>query len=229
MRLHTTTATVIGLATITLLTLPGCSGGPSSPAITAQQKHATIADTPSTPLSSAALHERLLDDHDLGENYAPEPESDSGQDDVTVIGCLALAKLGGDAAAGGSLDFPRRAKVSFTYAGRSDSEVSEELYSDTATNLAQGTSRIFDAMTSCPSYQVVVGSTPIEMTTRKTTAPPLGDEQWSMRLTYTAGARETVMKETAVRTGTVIVLLSGSPGLVDAHIDKAVAKARSAE
>ena len=52
------------------------------------------------------------------------------------------AALGGDAAAGGSLDFPRRAKAAFTYAGGSNSEVSEELYSDTEATLSQGTGRI---------------------------------------------------------------------------------------
>jgi hypothetical protein len=138
------------------------------------------------------------------------------------------AALGGDAAAGGSPDFPRRAKAAFTYAGGSNSEVSEELYSDTEATLSQGTGRIFDAMTSCPSYQVVVGSTPIDIATQQMSAPQLGDEQWSLLMTFTAGGSSTVVKQTAIRTGTTVVLVTGSPGLVDAHVDKALAKARSA-
>lgn len=84
-------------------------------------------------------------------------------------------------------------------------------------------------MLSCPSYQVASGSTVVDMGTEKTAAPDLGDDQWSQLLTFSAGGQRTVVKQTAIRTGNVLVIVSGSPGLVDAHLDKALDKARSAE
>lgn len=126
----------------------------------------------STPLSSAVLAERLLAEADLGQDYTRKPGSAARHDDVTVIGCPALEQLGGDAATGGSLDFPNKAKVTFVYSGSTGSEVAEELYSDAAPKLADGTRQIFDAMTGCPVYQVVIGSRPVKITTQKLAAPP---------------------------------------------------------
>ncbi|TQE35938.1 hypothetical protein [Streptomyces ipomoeae] len=63
------------------------------------------------------------------------------------------------------------------------------------------------------------------VTTQKVLVARLGDEQWSQLLTFAAGGRSSIVKHTAVRTGTVVVVASGSPGLVDAHVRKAVAKA----
>jgi hypothetical protein len=134
---------------------------------------------PAAPLSSGQLKERLLDTADLGEGYTPKPERPAGHDDMTVVGCPALQKLGGDAAAGGTLDFPHRAKASFTYTGGTDSEVTEELYSDTETKLSAGTRQIFHAMGSCPTYQVTDGSTPIEITTQKAHVAKKGEERWA--------------------------------------------------
>ncbi|MEU7202851.1 hypothetical protein [Streptomyces sp. NPDC045470] len=74
---------------------------------------------------------------DLGTGYARKPQRPDQHDDVTVIGCPALNDLGGDAAVGGSLNFSLHAKVTFTYG--SGSEVSEELYSDSAGKLSNGT------------------------------------------------------------------------------------------
>ncbi|MFJ8676274.1 hypothetical protein [Streptomyces sp. NPDC093589] len=227
---HRTTA-VLSLATLSLALLPGCSTS-SSPASakasSAQHGSGKPTPQPSRTMSATALHGRLLSASDLGEGYSLKPETSSGHDDVTVTGCPALEKLGGDAAAGGSLTFPNKAKVSYSYAGSTGSEVSEELYSDTEAKLSTGLNRIFKAMTSCPTYQVVVGGTPVEMATRKLPAPRLGDEQWSQQLSFTAGGRTTVAKQTAIRTGTVLVVVSGSPGLVDAHIAKASRKAQAA-
>jgi hypothetical protein len=169
--------------------------------------------------------ERLLDESDLGEGYARKPEEPSRHDDVTVIGCPALEKLGSEAAVGGSLDFPRKAKASFTYAGGSDS-MAEELYSDAEAKLSRGVARVFDAMTSCPTDQVLTGSTSVTVTTQKVAAARLGDERWSQLLTFSAGGRSSIVKQTAVRTGTVVVVVSGSPGLVDVHLGKAVDKAQ---
>ncbi|MFE4828024.1 hypothetical protein [Streptomyces sp. NPDC056672] len=229
MRLHTTT--VLSLSTLSALALAGCSNGsfratdPISSASTLPAHQEGRNAPVSAPLSSAALGKRLLDEGDLGEGYARKPEQPVRHDDITVSGCPALDKISGDAAAGGSLDFPRRAKASFTYAGGMDSEVTEELYSDTEDKLSKGVGRIFDAMTSCPTYQALVGSTPITVRTQKVPAAQMGDEQWSLLLTFTAGGRSSVVKEMAVRTGTVVVVISGSSALVDAHAEKAVAKA----
>lgn len=178
-------------------------------------------------MSSAQLNKLLLNESDLGEDYTRKPETARRNDDVSVVGCPALEKLGGDTATGAGLGFTRKAKVSFAYTGSSTSEVSEELYSDSAAKLSKGIGKVFDAMLSCPSYQVTSGSTVVDMGTEKTAAPDLGDEQWSQLLTFSASGQRSVVKQTAIRTGNILVIVSGSPGLVDAHLDKALAKARA--
>ncbi|MCA1269716.1 hypothetical protein LCE32_06485 [Streptomyces sp. 7G] len=229
MRRSTTTA--LALSALTVLALTGCARSAesaTSAASSAPAHRGGPSATASAPLSSAKLNERLLDESDLGEGYTRKPEAADRHDDVTVIGCPALEKLGSDASTGATLDFTRKAKASFTYAGSTNSEVSEELYSDSATKLSNGIGKVFNAMVSCPSYQVASGSTVIDMGTQKTAAPDLGDEQWSQLLTYSAGGQRSVVKQTAIRTGSILVIVSGSPGLVDAHLDKALTKARTA-
>ncbi|MGW1283019.1 hypothetical protein ACWD4N_04695, partial [Streptomyces sp. NPDC002586] len=170
MRLHTTT--VLSLTALAVLVLSGCSTGsadstdPTSPATVSVHSDGESAPA-SAQLSSAALAKRLLDESDLGEGYTRTPQRPAQHDDVTVTGCPALEKLGSEVAVGGSLDFPHKAKVSFSYAGGSGSEVEEELYSDAEDKLPQGVGRIFEAMTSCPAYQVLAGSTPVTVTTQK--------------------------------------------------------------
>ncbi|WP_217570631.1 hypothetical protein [Streptomyces sp. GbtcB7] len=230
MRLPTTT--VLSLSALAALALTGCSNGNTTSAdptsSTAAPARQADGNAPSSaPLSSAALAERLLDESDLGEGYTRKPQRSASHDDVAVLGCPALAKLGSNAATGTDLTFPRQAKASFTYAGGSDSEVSEELYSDTAAKLSTGIGEIFDAMVSCPAYQLVSGNTVIDMSAQETAAPDLGDERWSQLLTYSVGGQRSVVKQTAIRTGNVLVIVSGSPGLVDAHLDKALAKAQT--
>ncbi|MFF1297151.1 MULTISPECIES: hypothetical protein [unclassified Streptomyces] len=229
MRRSTTTA--LGLGTVfTVLALTGCSSH-TEPADASAASSAPAhrgGSSASAPLSSIQLNQRLLNESDLGEGYTRKPEPARSNDDVTVIGCPALEKLGSDAATGSGLDFSRKAKASFTYSGSSSSEVSEELYSDSAAKLSKGIRKIFDAMLSCPSYQVTSGSTVVDMGTEKTSAPDLGDEQWSQLLTYSASGQRSVVKQTAIRTGNILVIVSGSPGLVDAHLDKALAKVRTA-
>jgi hypothetical protein len=226
------TTTTLGLSVLTVLALAGCSrstepaGAPAASSAPAHRGGSSASA--SAPLSSAELNERLLDRRDLGEGYTRKPQAAVRHDDLTVIGCPALEKLGSDAATGVTLDFTRKAKASFAYAGSTNSEVSEELYSDSATKLSTGIGKVFDAMISCPSYQVSSGSTVIDMGTEKTAAPDLGDEQWSQLLTYSAEGQRSVVKQTAIRAGSVLVIVSGSPGLVDAHLDKALAKARTA-
>lgn len=227
---HTASTAVLGL---TLLVLPGCS--PSSPAPTTTSSSDSAAQRPddkgdakrnAVPMASAQLRERLLDESDLGDGYTRKPERPSGgDDDVTVLGCPALKELGADATtgSGGGLDFPHRAKVAFTYTG--NGEVTEELYSGAGGKLSDGTGRIFDAMTGCPAYQVLAGSTPVDITTQEIPAPGLGDERWSHLLTFSSEGADMVVKQTAIRDGSVLLIVSGSPALVDRHLDTALAKA----
>ncbi|MGW7004487.1 hypothetical protein ACWGCW_17110 [Streptomyces sp. NPDC054933] len=221
--------TALGLTAVAVLALPACSTGTSqaksaSPS-SAHAGNPAAAKQGDAPLSSAALEARLLDESDLGPGYTRKLESPALHDDVTVLGCPALTKLGADAATGGSLNFPRQAKATFTYTGGSDSEISEELYSDTPTKLSGDTGRIFDAMTGCPTYQVLSGSTAIDVATQKTAAPRLGDEQWSQLLTFSAGGQDSVVKQTAIRDGSLLLVVSGAPALVDQDLGKALAKA----
>ncbi|MER7986503.1 hypothetical protein ABTY53_13000 [Streptomyces noursei] len=221
--------TALGFTAVAGLALPACSTNtstakPTSPS-SAHTGNPAAATQGDAPLSSAALQTRLLDESDLGPGYSRKPETPAQHDDVTVLGCPALTKLGGEAATGGSLNFPRQAKATFTYTGGSDSEISEELYSDTPTKLSNGTGRIFDAMTGCPTYQVLAGSTAIDVTTQKTAAPRLGDEQFSQLLTFSAGGQDSVVKQTAIREGNLLLVVSGSPALVDQDLGKALAKA----
>ncbi|MFG2312064.1 hypothetical protein ACGFS9_25860 [Streptomyces sp. NPDC048566] len=231
MRFPITTALCLGTATVLVLT--ACSDGsahttnPTSSGSASGRQEGRNAPA-AGPLSSAALAKRLLDEGDLGEGYARKAEQPGRHDDVTVVGCPALGELGGDAAAGGSLNFPRRAKVSFTYASGTGSEISEELYSGTAAELSSGVGRIFEAMTSCSGYQVLVGSMAVTVTAQNVSVPRLGDERWSQLLTFTADGRSHVIKQTAVRVGMVVAVVSGSAALVDAHVVEAVAKARVA-
>ncbi|MEU6184322.1 hypothetical protein, partial [Streptomyces coeruleorubidus] len=148
--------TALGI-TAALLSLPACSADTTgakhqTPSSARTSKPADAVQTPAS-LSSATLKLRLLDQSDLGSGYLPKPERPVQHDDVTVIGCPALSELGGNTATGGTLSFPHKAKADFTYGG-SSSEISEELYSDSAKKLSDGVARIFNAMTGCPTYQV---------------------------------------------------------------------------
>lgn len=214
--------------TAALLVLPACSAGATgaehqtSAARTA--KPSDVAQTPAV-LSSAALESRLLDESDLGSGYVPEPQRPAQHNDVTVIGCPALSKLGGDAATGGTLALPHKVKTGFTYRD-SSMEISEELYSDSPKKLSDSMHRIFGVMTACPTYQVVAGGTPVDVTSQKLPAPQAdGDEQWSQLLTFTTLGRRTVVKQSAIRDDSLLLIVSGSPALVDRHLDKALGKA----
>ncbi|GGL34753.1 hypothetical protein GCM10010095_20120 [Streptomyces anthocyanicus] len=224
-------SSALGITTA-LLTLPACSTD------TTGDEHQTSSAAPTgipsarvqeaAVLSSAALESRLLNQSDLGSGYLTKPGRPAQHNDVTVLGCPALSELGGDAATGGTLDFPRKAKADFTY-GNSSSEFSEELYSDSAKKLSDSIGRIFDAMTGCPAYQVVSSGAPVNVASQKLPAPHTGgDQQWSQVLTFTAGERSTVVKQTAIRDGNLLLIVSGSPALVDRHLGKALAKATAA-
>ncbi|MFE1197237.1 hypothetical protein ACFW6E_31475 [Streptomyces olivaceoviridis] len=221
--------TALGI-TAALLAVPACSTDitDTTPDTAARGGRPANADQKSAMLSTAALQTRLLDPSDLGSGYLRKPERPARHDDVAVIGCPALSELGGDAVIGGTLTFPHKAKAAFTYAS-SSSEISEELYSDSADKLSKGIGQIFDAMTGCPTDQVVTGGTPIDVASQKLPAPHvIGDEQWSQLLTFSTAGRSTVVKQTAVRDGSLLLIVSGSPALVDCHLDKALAKATAA-
>ncbi|MFF8014702.1 hypothetical protein [Streptomyces sp. NPDC007929] len=217
-------STALGI-TAALLAVPACSTDTAGTDTSTRTGKPADAAQQAAPLKSATLQTRLLDQSDLGSSYLRKQERPTQHDDVTVIGCPALSELGGDAATGGTLTFPHKAKAAFTYDG-SSSEVAEELYSDSADKLSDGIGRIFDAMTGCPTYQVVAGGTPVDMASQKLPAPRnLGDEQWSQLLTFSTGGKNTVVKQTAIRDGSLLLIVSGSPALVDRHLDKALAKA----
>ncbi|MFF4871518.1 hypothetical protein [Streptomyces sp. NPDC000961] len=219
---------VLGLTAVTALSVPACSTTSHTTASRSALVAPTVARAGSeTPLSSRTLEPLLLDEGDLGSDYTRKNERPTHYDDVTVLGCPALDALGGKAATGGSLDIPQKAKATFTYADGS-SEVSEELYSDSTNKLSDSIGRIFDAMTVCPKYQVLTGSTAIDISTQNATAPRFGDEQWSQLLTFSTSGRDSVVKQSAIRIGTILVVASGSPALVDRHVSKALSKVASA-
>ncbi|MEW2163594.1 hypothetical protein AB0912_11425 [Streptomyces sp. NPDC007084] len=223
------TMTTLGLgAVFTVLALTGCASHAAPTDSSAPAHRGGSVPSAAAPLSSAQLNQRLLDESDLGEGYTRKPETPRRDDDVTILDCPALEKLGSNAATGSGLAFTRKAKASFTYTSSSTSEVSEELYSDSPAKLSKGIGKVFDAMLSCPAYQVTSGSTVVDVGTAKSAAPDLGDEQWSQLLTYSAGGQRSVVKQTAIRIGNILVIVSGSPGLVDAHLAKAVDKGQHA-
>ncbi|MFB7645700.1 hypothetical protein ACFC0S_00430 [Streptomyces sp. NPDC056084] len=221
--------TALGI-TAALLVLPACSPDTTGAQHPATEQAVTPSDRTqeTSVLSSAALTSRLLDQSDLGSGYLAEPQHPAQHDDVTVLGCPALSELGGSAATGGTLAFPYKAKAAFTYGG-SSSEIAEELYSDSPKKLSDGIARIFAAMASCPTYQVISGGAPVDVASQKLAAPNTrGDQQWSQLLTFTSAGRSSVVKQTAIRSGNLLVIVSGSPALVDRHLGKALAKAMAA-
>ncbi|WP_075779274.1 hypothetical protein [Streptomyces acidiscabies] len=220
-------ATALGI-TAALLSLSACTHHttPHAAPSKAGNQGGTVHEARALP--SAVLDRRLLDQSDLGGGYLRTPQRPARHDDVTVVGCPALARLGADTATGGGLDFPRKAQTAFTYNDASSPEISEELYSADAADLSAGIGRIVDAMTGCPAYRIIAGTTPLDITAQQLTPPRVGDEQWSLLLTFSAAGRSTVVKETAIRDGSLLVVLSGSPTLVDRSLGTALAKATTA-
>ncbi|WP_406220771.1 hypothetical protein [Streptomyces decoyicus] len=177
-------------------------------------------------MSVTQLRGHLLTKADLGDGYDLAPPRAAHHDDVTIQGCPALDQLGVDPP-GSSLDFHRKVTASFTYGSAPSSTISEELYSDRPAKLATGTKKAFDAFVSCPQFTLIVGTRSIPVMTDKTTAPRLGDEGWAQFVVYNADSgASTTQKQVAVRSGSVVIMLSGAPGLVDSHIEAAVDKAR---
>ncbi|MFD7027323.1 hypothetical protein ACFWAR_04720 [Streptomyces sp. NPDC059917] len=213
---------LLGLTALGVLVLTGCSPAARAPAPADGGPGASVR-----PLTDAQLRPRLLEPTDLGTDFRVRPQATAKPDETAVVGCPPLEKLG-PLPADGSLGFPHRATVSFAHPSQ-EAGLSEEIYSDTEAKISGRSREVFTATEACPEFRMVSGTPPLDVTLRatvqKVAAPRLGDEQWGHVLTLTADGRPSVTKVIAVRSGNVLVVLSGSPALVDAHVDKALAKA----
>ncbi|MFJ9854477.1 hypothetical protein [Streptomyces sp. NPDC101150] len=118
-------------------------------------------------------------------------------------------------------------ETSAGFAFGTDSELAEELHSDTPTELAAALRRLVHAQTSCPTYTMTSGSTPVTVTVHKDAAPTSGPDAYAFTTTLNGPRGTSVLKTTAVRRGNVLVMLVGAPALVDRHIEAAVAKLSS--
>ncbi|WP_432590513.1 hypothetical protein ABVG11_37855 [Streptomyces sp. HD1123-B1] len=179
------------------------------------------------PLNASELQKLLITPRDLGPGYAQDPAKESGSedyDDTAIEGCSALEKLGKQ---GDQAQFAVKATADFTY--NTDSELGEELYSDTSAALSTKLRTIMDAYASCPTYTMTAGSTPIEIKVSKSTPPQTGDEQYAHTTTLKLPSGPQVLKTAAVRQGNVVVMLTGTPALVDRHIETAVGKATASD
>lgn len=172
------------------------------------------------PLADGALRPLLLTQSDLGAGYVQAQEtSDSGEfDDISVQGCPSLEKLG---QSGDETMFTSKAETSFTY---NTATLGEELHSDRPSVLSSKLRQLFGAYTSCPTYTMTAGTTPIEVKITKSATPELGDEQFAYTSTMELPSGAQVLKTMAVRKGNVAVMLVGAPALVDRHIKTAVGK-----
>ncbi|MGC5263939.1 hypothetical protein ACPXCO_23260 [Streptomyces cyaneofuscatus] len=173
------------------------------------------------PLTEDALRPLLLSQADLGTGYVQIQEKpDSGNfDDVSIQGCSALEKLG---QSGDETMFAAKAETSFTY--DTDATLGEELHSDRPSVLSSKLRGLFGAYTSCPTYTMTAGTTPIEVKVAKSATPELGDEQFAYTSTMDLPSGPQVLKTMAVLKGNVAVMLVGAPALVDRHMKTAVGK-----
>ncbi|MEV6956559.1 hypothetical protein [Streptomyces sp. NPDC051183] len=220
--------TGLALAAFVALGTVGCSSsGEGSPAASGKDTIlGSMQDTTTPPVSESDLRLRLLTAADLGQGYLETPATDTTRrDDIGLTGCPALEKLGGGAPA-----FAVKAKTSFTYTAgsTSSSTLGEELYSDTPAKLSKSTKDLFAAYASCPSFTMSTGTTPVQIAIGKTAAPEgIGDERYAQTMTITTSTSTTILKQVAVRAGNVMVMLTGSPGLVDKDLPGAVEKAKA--
>ncbi|MFE1782227.1 hypothetical protein ACFW9F_06455 [Streptomyces sp. NPDC059506] len=118
--------------------------------------------------------------------------------------------------------FAAKVETSFTY--DTDATLGEELHSDRPSVLSSKLRELFSAYTSCPTYTMTAGSTPIEVRVSKSVTPELGDERFAYTSTMELPSGPQVLKTVAVRKGNVAVMLVGAPALVDRHIETAVGK-----
>ncbi|MCX4826373.1 hypothetical protein OG883_42795 [Streptomyces sp. NBC_01142] len=200
--------------------ITGCSNGSGGGGGDAKPQAKPAAEP--KPLAEGALRPLLLSQADLGTGYVQVQEkSDSGKfDDVSVQGCSALEKLG---QSGDETMFAAKAETSFTY-DDTDATLGEELHSDRPSVLSSKLRGLFGAYTSCPTYTMTAGTTPIEVKVAKSATPELGDEQFAYTSTMELPSGAQVLKTMAVRKGNVAVMLVGAPALVDRHMKTAVGK-----
>lgn len=197
--------------------ITGCSSGGEDSTADAKAKPAAEPK----PLTEGALRPLLLSQADLGAGYVQaQEESGSGKfDDVSVQGCPSLEKLG---QSGDETMFASKAETSFTY--DTDASLGEELHSDRPSVLSSKLRELFGAYTSCPTYTMTAGTTPIEVKVAKSVTPELGDEQFAYTSTMELPSGAQVLKTMAVRKGNIAVMLVGAPALVDRHMKTAVSK-----
>ncbi|MFF3860119.1 hypothetical protein [Streptomyces sp. NPDC002209] len=206
-----------------LWALTGCSTVPSDSAPARAQAETPIptADDRGV-LPSERLGDRLLTAADLGPGYTARPAATTGSPEASVEGCPKLEQLG-SAADDPYAMFPNQGKRVFT--GPGGTELTEELYSAPPKELSAEAGRIMTAMGGCPSYQLVTATTVAEARTQTAPVAHLGDEQWGQVLTVTAGGRRTIVQQTVIRAGAVLLVVSGSPAEVTVHAQTALAKA----
>lgn len=197
----------------------GCGSGSGGEDGNAEAKAKPAAEP--KPLTKDALRPLLLSQADLGAGYVQaQEESSSGKfDDVAVQGCPSLEKLG---QRGDETMFASKAETSFTY--DTDASLGEELHSDRPSVLSSKLRELFSAYTSCPTYTMTAGTTPIEVKITKAATTKLGDEQFAYTSTMELPSGAQVLKTIAVRKGNIAVMLVGAPALVDRHINAAVSK-----
>ncbi|MFD0373685.1 hypothetical protein [Streptomyces sp. NPDC127112] len=210
---------------LALWALTGCSAPPSDSTPAAAQ---TETETPVPTaddhgvLPSERLADRLLTADDLGPGYTARPTATTGSPEASVKGCPQLEQLG-SAADNPYAMFPNQGKQVFT--GPGGTQLTEELYSAPPKELSAGAGRIMTAMGDCPSYQLVTATTVAQVRTQTVPVAHLGDEQWGQVLTVTAGGRRTIVQQTVIRAGAVLLVVSGSPAEVTVHAQTALAKA----
>lgn len=227
-RLHNTT---LGLSAPTILALAGCSNGSTctnSPTASAPVRPEGKDASAPRPLFSAALSKRLLDESGLGEGYIRRPEQPKRHDAVTVTGCPALEARrqgrgrwqprlptqgegvlhlhGRQRLRGGRGAVQRHRAEALRRRG-------PDLRGDDFVPHVPGATRqyprhYYDPEGACRG--------------------PAGRGAVESAAHLLAGGRSSVVKQTAVRVGRVVAVVSGSSALVDAHVERAVAKARGA-
>ncbi|MGW2417071.1 hypothetical protein ACWCV5_33600 [Streptomyces tubercidicus] len=191
-------------------------GSPSSSASPADLK----------PVKSQQLRHYLLTADDLGPGYTQTETPDDEKaadphryDDMGVSGCPALQELGKHS---DEVQFAAKTSAGFTFGA--DSTLGEELRSDAPSKLSAGMRRLMHAQTSCPTYTMTSGNTPLTVTVRKDDAPSPGPDAYAYTTTLTGPGGSQVLKTAAVRRSNVLVMLVGAPALVDRHIEAAIAK-----
>ncbi|MET8021172.1 hypothetical protein [Streptomyces decoyicus] len=178
------------------------------------------------PVQGQRLRHYLLTTNDLGPGYTQTVTPDDKKaadphryDDIGVSGCPALEELSKHS---DEVQFATKTSAGFTFGA--DSTLGEELHSDTPSKLSAGLRRLVHAQTSCSTYTMTSGSTPVTVTVHKDAAPGPGPDAYAYTTTLNGPGRASVLKTAAVRHGNVLVMLVGAPALVDGHIEAAVAK-----